>query len=104
MDSWKVTQTSQKILLITTCFAGLQGHLEVKNLRNHSLKHIKSLEDFATRMEDPKYSSNDRYIVVMVDNTSIHTSHKFIAKVEGWMIEKKLIVCFLPTYSQSLTL
>ena len=40
---------------------------------------IESFEDFATKMEDPKYSSNDRYTVVMVDNASIHTSHKFRA-------------------------
>ena len=65
---------------------------------------IESFEDFATKMEDPKYSSNDRYTVVMVDNASIHTSHKFRAKVEDWMIEKKLIVCFLPTYSPELNL
>ena len=65
---------------------------------------IEAFEDFATKIEDPKYSSNDRYTVVMVDNASIHTSHKFRAKVEDWMIEKRLIVCFLPTYYPELNL
>ena len=65
---------------------------------------IEAFEDFAIKMEDPKYSSDDRYTVVMVDNASIHTSHKFRAKVEDWMIGKKLIVCFLPTYSPELNL
>lgn len=65
---------------------------------------IDAFDDFAIRMEDAKYSSGDRYTVVMVDNASIHTSHKFRDRVEDWMIEKKLIVCFLPTYSPELNL
>ncbi len=47
---------------------------------------------------------NVGYTVVIVDNASIHTSKKFRAKIEDWMIEKKLIVCFLPTYSPELNL
>ena len=35
---------------------------------------------------------------------SIHTSHKFREKIADWMIEKKLIVCFLPTHSPELNL
>ena len=65
---------------------------------------IEVFEDFTTEMEDSKYSSNDRYTIVMVDNASIHTSHKFREKIADWMIEKKLIVCFLPTYSPELNL
>ena len=52
---------------------------------------IEAFEDFATKMGDSKYSSNDRYTVVMVDNASIHTSQKFREKIADWMIEKRLI-------------
>ena len=52
----------------------------------------------------PKYSSNDRYTIVMVDNASIHTSKLFRERVIDWAIEKKLLVCFLPTYSPELNL
>ena len=65
---------------------------------------IEAFEDFATKMGDSKYSSNDRYTVVMVDNASIHTSQKFREKIADWMIEKRLIVCYLPTYSPELNL
>ena len=65
---------------------------------------IEVFEDFAAKMEAPEYSSNDLYTVVFIDNASIHTSHKFKAKGAGWMIEKKLIVCFLSTYSPELNL
>ncbi len=39
-----------------------------------------------------------------MDNASIHTSKKFCARIDDWMIEKKLLVCFLPTYSPELNL
>ncbi len=65
---------------------------------------IAAFDDFAEKMADEKYSSNDRYTVVMVDNASIHTSKKFCARIDDWMIEKKLLVCFLPTYSPELNL
>ena len=65
---------------------------------------IEAFESFATRMEESQHSSNDRYTIVMVDNASIHTSHKFKEKIADWMIEKKLIVCYLPTYSPELNL
>ena len=67
-------------------------------------KVIEVFEDFATKMEVPEYSSNDRYTLVFIDNASIHTSHKFRARGTDWMIKKKLIVCFLPTYSPELNL
>ena len=35
---------------------------------------------------------------------SIHTSKEFRAKIDDWILEKKLIVCFLPTYSPELNL
>ena len=65
---------------------------------------IAAFDDFAEQMEDEKYSSNDRYTVVMVDNASIHTSKKFRARIADWILEKKLLVCFLPTYSPELNL
>ena len=40
----------------------------------------------------------------MVDNASIHTSKKFRARIADWILEKKLLVCFLPTYSPELNL
>ncbi len=65
---------------------------------------ISVFDDFAARMEEPKYSSNERYTIVMVDNASIHTSKLFRERVIDWAIEKKLLVCFLPTYSPELNL
>ena len=65
---------------------------------------IAAFDDFATHMEDEKYSSNDRYTIVMVDNASMHTSKKFRARIDDWILEKKLFVCFLPTYSPELNL
>ena len=64
---------------------------------------IAAFDDFA-QMEDKKYSSNDRYIIIMVDNASIHTSKKFRARIDDWILEKKLFVCFLPTYSPEINL
>ena len=61
-------------------------------------------EDFAEQMQDQKYSTGDRYTLVIVDNASIHTCKKFREKLDDWMIEKKLIVCYLPTYSPELNL
>ena len=40
----------------------------------------------------------------MVDNASIHTSKKFRARIADWILEKNLLVCFLPTYSPELNL
>ena len=65
---------------------------------------IDVFDDFANEMMAPEYSSNDRYTVVMIDNASIHTSKEFREKLDDWMIDKKLIVCFLPTYSPELNL
>lgn len=65
---------------------------------------ISVFDDFAEKMADDKYSSNDRYTVVMVDNASIHTSKKFRERIADWILEKKLWVCFLPTYSPELNL
>ena len=44
------------------------------------------------------------YTIVMVDNASIHTSKKFRARIDDWILENKLFVCFLPTYSPELNL
>ena len=65
---------------------------------------IRVFEDFAEKVQDPKYSSGDRYTLVVVDNASIHTCKKFREKLDDWMLEKKLIVCYLPTYSPELNL
>ena len=65
---------------------------------------INVFNDFAEQMADPKYSSGDRYTVVMVDNASIHTSRLFRDKLIDWAIEKKILVCYLPTYSPELNL
>ena len=65
---------------------------------------IRVFEDFAEQMQDQKYSTGDRYTLVIVDNASIHTCKKFREKLDDWMIEKKLIVCYLPTYSPELNL
>ena len=65
---------------------------------------IRAFEDFAEQMQDPKYSTNDRYTLVVVDNASIHTCQKFREKLDDWMIDKKLIVCYLPTYSPELNI
>ncbi len=65
---------------------------------------IRVFDDFAEKMQDQKYSSDDRYTLVIVDNASVHTSQKFTEKRDNWMIEKRLIVCYLPTYSPELNL
>ncbi len=65
---------------------------------------IRVFEDFADQIQDPKYSTGDRYTLVVVDNASIHTCKKFREKLDDWMIEKRLIVCYLPTYSPELNL
>lgn len=65
---------------------------------------INAFDDFAEQMTAPEYSTDDRYTVVIIDNASIHTSKQFREKLDDWMIEKKLIVCFLPTYSPELNL
>ncbi|MDB2384674.1 transposase [Endozoicomonas sp.] len=65
---------------------------------------IDAFEDFANKMEEPKYSSNDRYTTVIVDNASIHTRHKFKSKIADWIIDKQWIVCFLSAYSSELNL
>jgi transposase len=41
--------------------------------------------------------------VVIIDNAPIHTSNKFLAKVEEW-IDSNLYVFFLPKYSPHLNL
>ncbi len=65
---------------------------------------INVFNDFAEQMAAPKYSSGDRYTVVMVDNASIHTSRLFREELADWAIEKKILVCYLPTYSPELNL
>ena len=65
---------------------------------------INVFNDFAEQMADPKYSSGDRYTVVMVDNASIHTSRLFRDELIDWAIEKKILVCYLPTYSPELNI
>lgn len=65
---------------------------------------IDVFKDFADQMADQKYSSGDRYTVVMVDNASIHTSKLFREELADWAIEKKVLVCYLPTYSPELNL
>ena len=65
---------------------------------------IDAFDDFAEHMAAPEYNSDDRYTVVMIDNASIHTSKQFREKIDDWMIDKRLIVCFLPTYSPELNL
>ena len=47
---------------------------------------IRIFDDFAEKMQDQKYSSNDRYTVVMIDNASIHTCKKFRDKLIDWWI------------------
>ena len=59
---------------------------------------------FAYQMTAPEYGGDDRYTAVIIDNASIHTSKEFRAKIDDWILEKKLIVCFLPTYSPELNL
>ncbi|WP_051786315.1 transposase [Endozoicomonas numazuensis] len=68
------------------------------------MKTVYPITDDAVKGTLKEAVSNDRYTVVFVDNASIHTSHKFRAKGADWMIEKKLIVCFLPTYLPELNL
>lgn len=65
---------------------------------------IEVFDDFAEKMQDPKYSSNERYTLVIVDNASMHTCQKFRYRLDDWMIEKRLIVCYLPAYSPELNL
>ena len=65
---------------------------------------IEVFDDFAEKMQDPKYSSNERYTLVIVDNASMHTCQKFRDRLDDWMIEKRLIVCYLPAYSPELNL
>ncbi len=65
---------------------------------------IDVFENFADHMASPRYSSDDRYTVVMIDNASIHTSKQFREKLDDWIIDRKLIACFLPTYSPELNL
>ena len=65
---------------------------------------IQVFDDFAEKMQDPKYSSNERYTLVIVDNASMHTCQKFQDRLDDWMIEKRLIVCYLPAYSPELNL
>ncbi|WP_419834107.1 transposase [Endozoicomonas atrinae] len=57
---------------------------------------INVFNDFAEQMAVPKYSSGDRYTVVMIDNASIHTSQLFRAELADWAIKKKILVCYLP--------
>ena len=59
---------------------------------------------FAYQMTAPEYGGDDRYTAVIIDNASIHTSKAFRAKIDDWILEKKMIVCFLPTYSPELNL
>ena len=35
---------------------------------------IEVFDDFAEKMQDPKYSSNEWYTLVIVDNASMHTN------------------------------
>ena len=65
---------------------------------------IEVFDDFVEKMQDPKYSSNERYTLVIVDNASMHTYQKFQDRLDDWMIEKRLIVCYLPAYSPELNL
>lgn len=65
---------------------------------------IDVFDNFAEHMAAPEYSSGNRYTVVMIDNASIHTSKQFRERLDDWMIDKKLIACFLPTYSPELNL
>ena len=65
---------------------------------------IEVFDDFAEKMQDPKYSSNERYTLVIVDSASMHTCQKFQDQLDDWMIEKRLIVCYLPAYSPELNL
>ena len=65
---------------------------------------VRVFDDFAEKMQDQKYSANDRYTLVVVDNASIHTCKKFKEKLYNWMTEKRLIVCYLPPYSPELNL
>ena len=41
---------------------------------------VRVFDDFAEKMQDQKYSANDRYTLVVVDNASIHTCKKFKEK------------------------
>jgi transposase len=41
--------------------------------------------------------------IVILDNSPIHKSKKFIAKIEKWK-EKDVLVYFLPSYSSELNL
>ncbi|MCW7551201.1 IS630 family transposase [Endozoicomonas gorgoniicola] len=59
---------------------------------------------FAYQMTAPEYGGDDRYTVVIIDNASIHTSKAFRARIDDWILEKKMIVLFLPTYSPELNL
>ncbi|MGO0305073.1 transposase [Endozoicomonas acroporae] len=77
---------------------------EEQKIKNLVAEEPRRLSYVQAKMEESKHSSNDRYTIVMVDNASIHTSHKFKEKIADWMIEKKLIVCYLPTYSPELNL
>ncbi len=43
-------------------------------------------------------------LLIFSRTISLHTSHKFKAKIANRMIERKLIVCYLPTYSPELNL
>ncbi len=65
---------------------------------------INVFNDFAGQMAVPEYNSGDRYTVVMVDNAGIHTSQLFRAELADWAIKKKILVCYLPTYSPELNL
>ncbi|PJE78666.1 hypothetical protein CI610_02388 [invertebrate metagenome] len=53
--------------------------------RVNSQTVIDVFDDFAEQMTVPKYSSNDRYTVVMMDNASIHTSKHFRERLDDWM-------------------
>lgn len=57
---------------------------------------IKTFDKFVEKM-------NSKFTVVVLDNTSIHTSKKFKAKIKEWE-SKNLYLFYLPPYSPELNL
>ncbi len=50
-----------------------------------------------------EYIDKEKLTFVIIDNASIHTSYKFIVKIEEWK-EKGLFIIYLPPYSPELNL
>ena len=50
-----------------------------------------------------EYIDKEKQTFVIIDNASVHTSYKFIVKIEEWK-EKGLFIIYLPPYSPELNL